>query len=131
MSREIKFRAWDDIAEKMWYPEDGLKACITQIGRVCVDETDEGGRLENRTYRFTALFYTGLKDKNGKEIYEGDILHYEMDSEKKHLWEVCFSEGSFVRSILSGYTRIRLLNDDLNIFQVIGNIYETELQDQK
>ncbi len=118
MSREMKFRAWDEITKKMWYPEQGLKACVTQIGSVCVDETDEGGRLENRNYRLRVLFYTGLHDKKGKEIYEGDIVTRYSEGRYKIYWHeftACWR--------MTGHTGIDK-GDMALACEVIGNVYE-------
>ena len=66
--REIKFRAWNEKDEKMYYN-----------GYFTIDNSEPSWLFESDKVSFhshfgTIMQFTGLKDKNGKEIYEGDVL---------------------------------------------------------
>ncbi|TCU78883.1 putative phage protein (TIGR01671 family) [Bradyrhizobium sp. R2.2-H] len=70
MQREIKFRAWDKNIKRMSVPfrlDDPA-----MVGR--------GEDFVNHSHNWDIMQFTGLKDKNGKEIYEGDILEYARDN---------------------------------------------------
>ena len=120
MNREIKFRVWDNVDKKYLSLKD-----YQDLGAI---EVENDGTLTLSTrYRFlTSMMimperfvpqqYVGLKDKNGVEIYEGDLI---LIGEKRRKVEVIFKDGSF------GY----LYNGVCVPFQyqspeVIGNIYE-------
>jgi len=72
MKREIKFRVWDK-NERQMYPLVDFNQ--TWISVPVMDE--DGGHLEQRKKDDVELMqYTGLKDKSGKEIYEGDVVKF-------------------------------------------------------
>ena len=80
--------------------------------------------------------YTGLTDKDGKKVFEGDIVHckYANAPNNKHIQKVVFFEGKFMAEFLNGgcyaelYDGARHFNFDKSVymteFEVIGNIHD-------
>ena len=130
MSREIKYKAWLKEEKKMVIVEtiDFSEKSIQYLEK---NEIIDAYLLRTTFLEDVELMqYTGLKDRNGKEIYEGDILKYNFpyDGRLKHVSPVKFLETEASFGIKDRYgNEIPLYRIAANnYFEIIGNIYENE-----
>lgn len=124
MSRTIKFRAWQSVLKKMDYSSQNS---IGFDGKVYF------GNAEITGFHDEIMQYTGLKDKNGKEIYEGDIVKSQMQSNRGN-WEDFDIVGQIVFDsefpsfmVASRDKLFEMVTTDyyeVLELEVIGNIYE-------
>lgn len=115
--REIKFRVWNSKKHNMSYFDLGKNKPIEDVVFGLMLASQEGNGI--------LMQFTGLHDKNGKEIYEGDILKTNTYQEKYQNFSVIFSGGRFHLNITDKYIlNRRRTNSFSQCDTLIGNIYE-------
>ena len=128
--REINFRIFDKISKKI-RPVWSLHTETDQEGEFCVEvpgksvvsmEGDHDCEIDVlRGHNFILMQFTGLHDKNGKEIFEGDVVRVKCNGElNDKIVSIIFEDAAFRDS----YYKWQLLRKSDSCYEVLGNIYE-------
>ena len=132
--REIKFRVLID--REMYYQDkyeaygDNLSSidiCKETITITSFYNYEDVYRFENEEVKL--MQYTGVKDKNGKEIYEGDIVLIKLDETSTwHKTVVGFKKGAFIANLIDKEDYVYIFHHGFtdDDFEIIGNVYENK-----
>lgn len=126
--REIKFRVWDKEKKKI-YGDIYLKWLSPTIQRATEGRYNDFGDIHHLQLNdalannkdYTLMQFTGLLDKNGKEIYEGDVLTKDGHHNRIVIWE---KDAWVAKYVDDEYKTKARLHTFVHNCEVIGNKYE-------
>ena len=116
MQRQLKFRVWDKLEKRFTYPDKGYQGHYTLSldGKFHNLQNGSGGD------EYVVQQFTGFEDSEGNEVYEGDIVTYDLDH-TVYYQQVKWGYNGWVMEDVRGSDP---LITNLPDFEVIGNIFE-------
>ena len=121
--REIKFKAyWNDSCYVGW----SVPFTLLDIrnGQVMADRDDEGPDYEPLSLAKAIVEFTGLSDRNGAEIYEGDLFYYPWHGDPVLRVVEYYGCGFVARDALDHVIPMEYLTALPGKWEVTGNIYD-------
>lgn len=120
--REIEFRAWDKEEKRYWfdcqnvYDSSNAPCCCSAFGHFLSVKMQDEDYFDTEENRFNVEQYTGLRDKNGKKIFEGD---------KVRTWNgnkgfISYNNGSWC----IGKKQREIETYEYKNIEILGNIHE-------
>ena len=123
--RKLKFRAWLKEERKMV----NVETLFIGINRLCFGNFKTEDLFFRDFEEVELMQYTGLKDKNDKEIYEGDIVLIKLDETSTwHKTVVGFKKGAFIANLIDKEDYVYIFHHGFtgDDFEIIGNVYENK-----
>lgn len=118
--REIKFRAWDNFSKQMYY-FDFENNIEVRSGHLWI--VHEEGAISSKSPCIKIMQYTGLKDRNDKEIYVGDLVAVADYANWEGLYKIIWDEKNLMY-MLEDASGDREKLCEFEEYLVKGNIYE-------